>query len=353
MGWKSLDELVGRIDEYDGAIEDIPAEFDVHGDYLINGASSADIAAGYRDFRDLIKRINGDIIASPEDFGLVAPDKKGNPKVVEATFYPFLWVFTALAASGELAGDVLSVRGEEFVSYAGEKALGSHDAYPRNLEVVMAKLADYGFALEGYRFGAAEDFIVRADSGLLTAICAAVMTPSRFKNMLSDYALFNCAIFKYGLKEKLAFEDTHIAKNSPDYVVEYVTAAIREFAAIGQGIGAQRHHSHYEGWMRFKYFQIYYGVNKLHTIFEAKNLHEHKEYVEALAEKYCNIFRDGGKCRGCRNGECDRRWVGEMFGVRAAWCTTSAYHGFNEAADLAVVVEIIGEIYPGKRGRKR
>ena len=341
MAWKSLEELTAKIAEYDSAIEEIPESFEVADDYLIDGMTAADFAAGYKKYRNLMKQINTAIIAAPDSFGLTAPDKKGVIKVVEATFYPFLWAFTAMAVSGDVKDGVLYVNGAEFLVYAtGKKAFGSHDAYPRNLSVVMDKLGDYGFAADGYIFGESADFTVKGDANLIRVIKAATLSQYRSKSMLSDYAHFNCLMYKYPAKDKMEFADTHTAKISADYVVEYVTTAIAEFAKLKHGIGSERHHKHTEGWLRFKFFQIYYGTDNVYTILEMKDITAHKDYLETLPEKYFNMASDGAKCRGCRK-ECGARFVGEMFGKKSAWCKLAPLRGFNEIDDLHMAVEII------------
>ena len=233
--------------------------------------------------------------------------------------------------TGEMKKGALCVDGVAFLEYSmGKKAFGSHDAYPRNLSVIIEKFGDYDFTTEGHTFGGPANFTVKGDANLLAMMKAVTLISYRAKSLVSDYACFNCLMYKYPVKKKMDFTDTHTAK-------------------IKHGIANERRHNHTDGWLRFKYFQIYYGVNNIYTIFEIKDLAAHKEYFELLPEKYYNIFKDSAKCRECKQGECSRRFVGELFGVKSAWCNTSALRNFNEIYDLLAAIEIIKNIYLKKQ----
>ena len=350
MIYKTTQELVDAFKKYNSAIEEIPETFEVHNDYLIDGMTAENFITGYHSYHGLIKKLNIDMIASPESFGLVAPNKKGVIKPVSSVHYPYLWLFIALALSGEVKKGILYVNGATFLEYARGKALGSHDAYPRNIESLMTKLSEYDFDIVGYKHGEPTDFVVKykANTYLLPSIKASTLSQYQAKSLVSDYACFNFLMYKIAPKEKMIFTDTHTAKLMPPNLIEFITTTISEFGKIGLNQVAERHHKHDEGWMKFKYYQIYYNTNNIFTLFDITNHEIHEKYFENLPEKYFNTIIDHKNCKTCRK-DCKGLRVGELFGKKRAWCNSSRLRfPCDDINDISIVIDIITTIY-GKK----
>ncbi|MCL2013818.1 MAG: hypothetical protein FWG69_02380 [Oscillospiraceae bacterium] len=351
MAYKSTQEMIDHLKHYNFIIEKIPETFEVHGEYLIDGMIAGDFILGYKEYRDLIKNLNERMIASPESFGLVA-DKKGIEKPVNTIHYPYLWLFIALARSGEVRKGLLYVNGAEFLAYAKGKTLGSHNAYPKNIESMINKLSEYGFDITGYKHREPVDFTIEYKSNpyLLPVIKASTLSQYQAKSLVSDYACFNALMFKTAPKEKMLFPDTHTAKLMPQHLIEFITTAISEFGKIGLNQMAERHHKHNEGWMKFKYYQIYYSPNNIFTLFDITNHEIHEKYLESLPEKYFNTIKDHINCKTCRKN-CKTLRVGELFGKKRAWCNSSRLRfPCDDINDISIVIDIITTLY-GKKSR--
>lgn len=353
MAYKSIQEMTDTMKHYDSVIEEIPETFEVHSEYLIDGMTVSDFVAGYKIYHHIIKKLNSDMIASPASFRLIAADKKGIDKPVNMMHYPYLWLFIALALSGEAKNGVLNVNGAEFLEYTKGKVLGSHDTYPRNVETLMNKLPEYGFDVSGYVHSEPNDFTItyKASPYLFPAVKASTFTQYQSKSLVADYACFNVLMFKTAPKEKMPFTDTHAAKYLSPPQIEFITTAISELGKIGLKQMAERHHKHSEGWMKFKAYQIYYSPRGITTLFDIHDLDKNEKYLETLPEKYINLIRDNAKCRGCRKGECGRRYVGELFDKKAVWCNTTRFRFPSEVGDIPYVIDIITNIYGKKKSK--
>ena len=356
MGYKSTQEMLDAINAYNTAIEDIPETFQVHCDYLIDSMTAKDFIAGYKTYCSTIKQLNADMVKHPESFGLVTTDKKGDIKPAIQIHYPYLWLFIALARSGEVKYGKLYVTGAEFLEYTCGKKLGSHGAYPKNVDTLIAKLSDYGFDVTGYKHGEPVDFTVsfKADPFLLPAIKATTLSRCQEKSLVSDYACFNALMFKTAPMEKMHFSDTHTAKIMQPQLVEAVSVIISEFASIGISPSAERHHHHDIGWMKFgTYYQIYYRADRLDGIINIHDICKHEKYIETLPEKYLNIIKESmfRGCTGCAKGECHARKAVELFGKKKVYCihSYSMFHFPTDLEDIPVIVDIIAHIHGKKR----
>jgi len=378
MAYKTVQAMVDAINLYDSDISNISDTFKVHGDYLINGMNTDDFVSGYKAYHGLIKRLNTDMVAEPDRFDLVLPDKKGVMKPVNSFNIPFLWLFIALGRSGEVKGGVLHVNGGEFFAYARGKTLGAINAYPRNIAAMMRQLSDYGFVIQGYRYGEANDFTVEHTESpqMLAVIKASTLSRYQEKSIVCDYACFNAAMFATAPKERMPFADTHTAKMMPPELVAQVNTIISAFTTIGLSPNAERHHKPHEGWMKFgTYFQFYYNPWRIHAILNIHDVRKHFDYLSSLPKKYMQIIANHLKCRGCccknekcprkhmentpikcigcgyPGSECARRCTDVIFGEKRIWCAGS-YLMVNfptEADDIAVAVNIIAHVNGKKR----
>ena len=355
MAYKSTEEIVDALRYYNDIIEDIPESFEVHNEYLIDGMTTDDFITGYKTYHDLIKTLNTEMIATPDKFRLIAADKKGILKPTCAIHYPYLWLFIALSRSGEVKKGILHVNGEEFLSYTKGKVLGSHDAYPKNIESLIFKLNEYGFEVVGYKQGEPVDFTIeyKANSYLLPTIKASTLSQYQAKSLVSDYACFNALMFKTAPKDIMFFTDTHTAKLMPPHLLNFVTTAISELGKIGYNIIGERHHRHDGGWLKFKAYQFYYDTNRIHAILDIIDFPKNENYLGTLPEKYITFITDNMKCKGCKKGGCKWMRAGELFGKKRAWCNSSNYTrlaGFpSDIADIPYVVDIIANIYARKK----
>jgi len=378
MAYASIQEMIDEIIKYNTKIEEILDIFDVHNDYLIGGMTAENFIIGYKAYHALIKQLNNCMIASPKSFGLVEPDKKGVIKPVNKFQFPFLWLFIALARSGEVKNGKLHINGATFLEYTTRgKKLGAIRTYPRNIKTMMSKLTEYGFDIKNYVHDEPTDFIMECpnNSYLLSAIKASTLSRYQEKSIVCDYACFNAMMFKTAPKEKMQFSDTHTAKVMPQNLVERVNAIISEFASIGLSPSAERHHNYNDGWMKFgTYFQFYYNPEGIHGIMNIYNLKENMDYLKTLPEKYLENIKNHLKCRGCvckndkckrkhteneifkcigcgfPGSECSRRGTDILFGEKRIWCTGTYLSCFfpTELEDIPYAVDIIATTH-GKR----
>ena len=377
MAYTTVRAMIDDLIEYNAEIEEVSDIFKVHHDYLIEGMTVDNFITGYKAYRDLIKQLNTDMIVCPDSFGLLAADKKGVAKPVNGFQFPFLWLFIALARSGEVRNGILHVDGTMFFEYTKGKKMGAIATYPRNIDSMMKKLSDYGFSISNYSHGEAVDFTVAFTNNpyILSAIKASTLTRYQEKSIVCDYACFNALMFKTAPKEKMSFSNTHTAKKMKTEYVDRANAIINGFASIGLSPAAERHHNYGVGWMKFGvYFQFYYGVDGLHGILNIHDLYNHEKYLETLPEKYLNIIKGNLKCRGCvcKNDNCKHKhredgiikcrdcglsackWrrTDELFGEKRIWCNSSNYLGLNyptNIEDIPYAVDIITNIHGKKK----
>jgi len=354
MGYQSVQEMIAALKDYNATIEETPITFEVHHEFLIDEMTVNDFAAGYKSYRNMIIRLNTDMVASPESFGLVVCNKSGVLKPVNAIHYPYLWLFIALALSGEIKDGMLYVNGSEFLEYTKGKSLGSHNSYPKNIGSLMCKLQEYNFNVTGYKHGENADFTVenKESTYLLPVIKASTLTPYQSMSLVSDYACFNFLMFKTSPKEKMIFADTHTAKIMPPQFVKNINTIIGEFGKIGLAPSAERHHKHTDGWMKFKYYQVYYGTDGLCAILDIHDLYNHEKYLETLSEKYLNLIKENLKCKGCKKGDCKWRRTDELFGKKRVWCNSSGYLRFyfpTDTIDTICAADIIANIHGKKK----
>jgi len=331
MAYKSAQEMIDMISEYNSEIEEVPDVFEVHCDYLIDGMTAENFIVGYKAYHSLMKRLNTDMIATPEDFGLLSVDKKGVAKPVNKFQFPFLWLFIALARSGEVRNGMLYVNGATFIEYAKGKKLGAITTYPRNIDSMINKLPKYGFDISNYHHGEATDFTMSFAENpyLLPAIKASILSRYQEKSIVCDYACFNVRMFKTAPADRMDFSDTHTARKMPKEYMDRVNAIIEGFASIGLSPAAERHHKYWVGWMKFGvYFQFYYGVDGVHGILNIHSVPTHEKYLATLPDKYLTLIKNNLGCRGCRckNEECKHKNA-EARKCKACQPTVSACHG--------------------------
>ena len=352
-GYKSTQEMIDALKDYNAAIEEMPETFEVHNEYLIAGMTVDNFITGYKAYRNIIIKLNQDMISDPESFGLVVCDKKGALKPVNAIYYPYLWLFIALALSGEMKDGKLYVSGPAFLEYTKGKPVGSHNSYPKNVDSLIHRLGEYHFNITGYKHGENSDFTVEYTDNvyLLPVIKASTLTSYQAISLLSDYACFNFLMFKTASKERMIFSDTHTAKIMPVQLVENMNTIIDEFGKIGFAPAAERHHKHDMGWIKFKYYQVYYGLDRLCGILDIHDLYKHEKYLETLPERYLNLIKENLKCKGCKKGECNWRRTDELFGKKRVWCNSSGYLRFyfpTGTEDTVCAAEIIANIHSKK-----
>jgi len=381
MAYTSIQKMIDELVEYNSEIEEIPDVFEVHDDYLIDGMTADNFITGYKAYRDLIKQLNTDMVARPGDFGLLATDKKGEIKPVNSFQFLFLWLFIALARSGEVRNGILHVDGTMFLEYTEKgKKLGDITSRPKNIDSMIIKLPEYGYIVENYIHGEPTNFTIghKENPYLLPAIKASTLSRYQEKSIVCDYACFNALMFKTAPKEKMYFPDTHTAKKMKKEYVDRVNAIINGFASIGLSPAAERHHNYGVGWMKFGvYFQFYYRVDGLHGILNIHSVPTHEKYLATLPDKYLNLIKNNLGCKGCRCknekcklknaegrkcractpavSECKGRQTGQLFGDERVLCHPSGYMMLNfptNIEDIPYAVDIIANIHGKKKSAK-
>ena len=190
MGYKTIDEMVGEIKKYAKCFENtLPASFPVHSDYLVDGMTAEEFCRSYDEFRKIMLRLQLDMEENPSEFGLVTTDKKGNEKPAYSMCNQYVWLFLALAQSGELKEDVLHIDSAELKKFEDGKAVGKNVSAPKNADKLIERLDDFSFAV---KYGADRNFTLSSDiPRVVSVIYAAALSKHAKASMTSDYPTFN------------------------------------------------------------------------------------------------------------------------------------------------------------------
>lgn len=343
MGYRDAEEMLADYLKFIDCFSEIPNEFNVHPDYLIDGMVSTEFIEGYKAYRELLITIQKDMCSKPEEYGLYKYDKKGVAKPVNLMNYPALWLFVALAQSGEIKDDVLYVDGKSFSDFLNGKAIGSHTAVPRNVQEIVAKLPDVGITVQGYGDGGSCDFTVSSEiPRIMTAIKASTISQYCKKSLMSDYCSFNYRLYTIAADEKIPIEMTRTFLSMPEKSKTIMLALLDELGRNGWKTYKFRHHSINNGWLSFGQVELYYHADGTFSLLIAPwTAHEHHDYLEALPDRYRDIWIGATKtCRGCHKGECRSRFVGEFFGKKGVHCNGAKPHyPLTELEDIPAIIE--------------
>jgi hypothetical protein len=350
MGYKNTADMLNDFKRFAGYFKEAKGEFPVHADYLIDGMTENEFNHGYDEYRKLMLNLQNDMCDKPGEYGLFTYDAKNNPKPAYHICYPYLWLFLALSFAGEVKNDVLHVSKEKFNEFVKGKAVGSHTGVPKNIGMLLNKLADFGITVDDYTNDEAEIFTISAKTPrLMTVIKASTLSQYARKSMMSDYVTFSEKLYGIGMKEQIRIEETYTYRIMPAERQEFASLLVAELAKSGWKSYIERHHNPDGGRLTYPTLEYYYNANtdvwdREHggtwIFIRLDNVFQHLDYVENIPGKYRTIWENAMKCRGCRKGECPRRYVGKLFGVSRAWCNSAkpTYHCRIE--DIPHIVEV-------------
>ena len=341
MGYKTVDEMVNSINEYGNNFHAaIPERFAVHGDYLIGGLTEQSFCGGYHAYQSKMQALQSDMCARPDDFGLIAYDKKGAQKPAYSMANQYVWLFLALGQAGTIEGGKLKVDGTMFELFCtGKKTVGKNETCPKNTDKLLARLGNHGFTVTKESGG---DFTVASDTpNLMAAIKASTLSPYARTSMTSDYPTFNWRMYKYGVDEKLPFDETYTYNHMTPDMQEFSMSLISSLAENGWKSYIFFPHSMNGGRLTFPTVEYYYGLDRGHILFRLNGTQATKEFLDTLSEKFYKVWEESAKCRACKgekSKECRGRVTGEYFGRNGVFCRGSKVfyyeHDVNDMPDI-------------------
>jgi len=322
MGYKNKEELIDGLIGYSEYFKQtIPETFPVHADYLIGNLTESDFCKCYEIYRRKMLALQLAMTENPEDFGLVAANKKGELKPVHSMVNAYVWLFLALAKASEEKNDTLLVDGNKFKDFRLGAKVGKNIATPKNIDRLLLKLGDFGFGITGDING---DFQLSSDTpGLCATIKATVLTNYAGMSMTSDYPAFNYRMYKFAADETLPFEETMSYSLMNERGKEFSSKLISEMKKQGWGKYIFFPHSMYGGRLTFPTVEYYYNATeheKSFVFIRITHGFDVKSYIDSLPERYYDFWRKAKICRGCKKG-CSGIIVEDtLFGKKTAVC---------------------------------
>jgi len=348
-----LNEMLDNIKHFTDCYENIPNDFDVHADYLIDGMTKEEFIKGYIEYQKLMVALHDELYQNPNEYGLTVYDKKTDSyKPAYAMGHPILWLMVSLSQAGEIKNDILYVNGEVYKEYVGGKAIGSHDGTPKNVDKLITILSKCGIEVEEYCHNEAKDFTVAAPSNprLMTAIKASTLPQYSKKSLMSDYRSFNYRLYSIGMKEKFPFELTHTYSLMNEKYQKFMSELLAEIAKAKIGSPVIYHHNTDGGLLNFKNLLLYYNLEGPRFGFQGnENVYKNRDYFLSMPEPYRSLWETAMKCRGCRQGECRYRNIVESDGKKTVYCMVGgASYPRGYDYDVAHIIEIL-TILKGKK----
>jgi len=260
MGYKTKEELVNGLTAYANYFKrTIPKSFPVHADYLVGGLTVSDFCKCYEIYREKMRSLQLAMAENPEDFGMIEKNKKGELCPVYSMANPYVWLFLALAKSGETKNDRLLVNGDKFKNFCNGAKVGQNTAKPKTVDRLLLKLLDFGFAIDGDINGG---FHLSSDvHGLCATIKASTLTKYAGMSMASDYPAFNYRMYQFGIDETLPFEETISYSLMTDGAKEFSLALINGMKKQGWSKYIIYFHSIDSGRLTFPTVEYYIKLN--------------------------------------------------------------------------------------------
>lgn len=345
--------------------EMLPDDFPVHSDYLIDGITSYDWVAAYKQYQTIFHDMQEEIASHPAEYAIVKRDKTGEYKIVDRMIHQVLWLFVSLAQSGEIKNDILHVDAATYLEYIKGKAIGSRDATPKSIDCLFQILPKFGFSVRNFRFGENEDFTISAPNypRLMTVIKASTMTQHCKKSLVSDYASFNYRIYSIAAKAPLPIEITHTYALMSDDCKAFASGLLDYLRANQWVQNGERHHWFDRGWLSYHKknkwatidgkprhlgcrIEIYYQPNQFHLLVSGGDgAIDRAERMGALPAPYGEPWKEQMKCKGCRKGECKARRTVENHGEKTVLCAWHKIHlDSNPSNDLPVILDMLTQL---------
>ncbi|MCL1794533.1 MAG: hypothetical protein FWG34_11770 [Oscillospiraceae bacterium] len=340
MGYKNKEELVNGIIAFSEYFKHlVPESFSVHSDYLIDSLGESDFCGCYETYRQKMLALQLAMAEKPEDFGLIAENKKGEAKPVHNMANAYVWLFLALAQSGEIKNDVLFVDGKTFKGFCQGNKVGKNESTPKNTDKLLCRLCDFGFEINGDIAG---DFRLSSNvPGLCPTIKASALTKYAGMSMTSDYPAFNYRMYKFGIGESLPFEETMSYSLMNEQKKEFSSKLISEMKKQGWEKYIFFPHSINGGRLTFPTVEYYYSINyNSHVLIRITKGFDFKSYMDSLTERYYNFWKACKTCRGCKK-ECGARRIDEeLFGKKTVICPGNVKVVYEcETQDIEYIID--------------
>lgn len=322
MGYKNKEELINGLIGYSEYFKQtVPESFPVHADYLIGSLTESDFCKCYEIYRKKMLALQLAMAENPEDFGLIAANKKGELKPAYSMANAYIWLFLALAKASEEKNDILFVDGKKFKEFCQGAKVGKNVATPKNIDRLLYKLGDFGFKINGDING---DFQLASDTpGLCAVIKATVLTKYAGMSMTSDYPAFNYRMYKFAVDEALPFEETASYSLMNEQGKDFSSKLIDEMKKQGWGKYIFFPHSLYGGRLTFPTVEYYYSATEHKNSFVLIRItkgFDIKSYIDSLPERYYDFWKKSKTCNGCKK-DCGGKVVDEaLFGKKAVVC---------------------------------
>jgi hypothetical protein len=336
MGFKTIEEMVSGIKEYGkNFYADIPEKFTVHSDYLTDELTEQFFCDGYRAYQKKMQALQSDMCERPEDYGLIAFDKKGAQKPAYSMANPYVWLFLALGQAGNIVDGKLKIDKNMFEDFcAGKKSVGKNESSPKNIEKLLDRLGGHGFVISKDTGG---DFTIASDLPyLMPAIKSSALSPYARTSMTSDYPTFNWRMYKYGILEKLPFEQTYTYNQMTPDMRGFSMLLLNSLAGEGWKSYIFFPHSMHGGRLTFPTVEYYYSTTGSTILFRLNGTQATPEFLDSLSEKFRKVWENSARCKACKGEktkECRGRVTGEYFGRSGVFCRGSKVFYYEHDID--------------------
>jgi len=348
MQYENKEALTKAIEEYSNHFWEIPGEFNVKHEYLLDGISKNDFIKAFKDYRDLISVIYKDMTNKPEEYGFISNDKKGNFKNTKQPIECITWLMYALGKAGKVINRTLVVSSQNI----NRIFAGTHDCIIKginnsiiNRNGLFQKLIDFGFEFSISDFDKIEnDFDVKISKNFDISVAIKAFTLSWYSDVsfMCDYSGFNYHVFSVGFTDDLPYKHLYIASVASEKTKIYMETVIAELEKLGYKCKNIRHHNFTSNVWMYKCCFFYQVNDMIYMNLPAHYAPKHKrdayfEYLESMPEKYRSRIR----CKGCRKN-CANMVIEKVDNKNAAFCTPNLQlHNLNQIEDIPYLINLI------------
>ena len=354
MQYENKEALANAITDYRNHFLEIPGDFDVKQEYLLDGIAKPDFVKAFKDYRDLITAIYEDMADNPDEYGFTGTDKKGNFKNTKQPIQCIIWLMYALGKAGEIQNRKLVVSAQKI----NEIFAGKHDCIIKginnsiiNRNNLFQKLIDFGFEFSITDFDKIEsDFNVKLKiPDIAVAIKAFTLSWYSDESFMCDYAGFNYHVFSVGFTDDLPYKHLYIATIASEKTIKYMETVIAELTKLGYKCKNIRHHGFRSNVWMYKCCHFYQRNDEIVMDVPAHYAPKHRrnayfEHLESMPEKY----RSRQRCKGCRKN-CGTLSIELVDDKKVAYCSPHLrLHNLNQLEDIPYIVELIKVMFKSK-----
>jgi len=355
MQYENKEALSNAINNYYKHFLDIPDNFEVRQEYLLDGIIKSDFIKAFKDYRDLIYSIYQDIENNPDEYGFTAIDKKGGFKGTKQPIQCITWLMYALGKAGEVKNRALIISAQKL----NEIFAGKHDCQLTgvnnsiiNRNTLFSKLVEHGFEFSISNFDKIEnDFnlVIRKNPDISVALKAFTLSWYSNESFNCDYAGFNYNIFSVGFNDRLPYKHLYIATTASEKTKAYIETLISEISKLGYEYKNIRHHGFRSNVWMYRCCFFYQENDNIWINLPPHYVPKHNrdayyKHLESMPEKY----RSRHRCRGCRK-ECANMVIETADNKKAAYCTPNLMlHNLNQIEDIPYIVELIKVMFQRK-----